>query len=1091
MNPLPITGYGPRHRLLFDGDEAKYELWEVKFLGYMRLHKLYDVITPGNDMPDEAKNADAFAELVQCLDDRSLSLVIRDATNDGRKALLILQEHYIGKGKPRIISLYTKLTSLKMESGGCLTDYVIQAETAASSLNTAGEVISDSLLTAMVLKGLPAEYKTFTTVVTQKEQKMTFTEFKVILRSFEENEKCQRTTTENDDRVMRVQPSSHKSYGANPVMKCYTCGKPGHKSFECRSAKPKGKRDKRWCDNCKSHTHNTSYCRRNDSARTVADSGGEKSDVDESQSHSFVFKVSYDPVVTCNAMKTSLLVDCGATTHIVNDRAKFVKFDDAFDPTKHVIELADGSRTNGIVMGKGNAQVLIHDVEGCQREVMLENALFIPSYKQDIFSVQAASCKGASVTFTPNTAVLKASNGTIFVIEKQGKLYFLNNTIVGDCKTHTLEEWHMIMGHCNVDDVCKLESVVKGMKITNKCEFRCDTCVQGKMCQHRSSVPDERATSPLQFVHCDLAGPIDPVAKDGFRYALSFVDDYSGITMVYFLKQKCDTTEATVRFLADTAPFGAVKRIRSDNGTVFMCKEFKSLLIKNHIKHETSAPYSPHQNGTVERGWRSLFEMARCILLEGQLAKELWAYAVMASAYIRNRCYNHRTGNTPYEAMTGHKPDLSKMHIFGTTCYAYVQNKKKLDARSEKGVFVGYDKSSPAYLVFFPDSNVVKRVRCVKFTDEFDDVVEMSDPMSDAKPQVPDTVVENEHENERNDNEGVDRRYPKRIHVRPKYLDDYETEPDVDLANSTQCNIDYCYRVENVPRSFSEANSSFEAGKWHNAMNDEITALRDNETYEITPLPEGKTVVGGRWVYAVKLGPNGEEKYKARFVAKGYSQIPDIDYHETFSPTARLTSVRMLMQLAVQGDLVVHQMDVKTAYLNAPIDCEIYVEQPEGFEQEGENDEKLVCKLHKSLYGLKQSGRNWNNMLHEYLSNEQFEQSQVDACVYTKNTNESKVAIIVWVDDIIIAASNAQLLNDVKSSLSREFKMKDLGELSWFLGIEFKCVDDCIEMSPKKYADKVLTRFGMADCKPKPTPCEIGVNKIRFDDSTELANSKN
>ena len=224
MNPLPITGYGSRHRLLFDGDEAKYELWEVKLLGYMRLHKLYDVITPGNDMPDKAKNADAFAELVQCLDDRSLSLVIRDATNDGRKALVILREHYIGKGKPRIISLYTKLTSLKMERGGCLTDYVIQA------LNTAGEVISDSLLTAMVLKGLPAEYKTFTTVVMQKEQKMTFTEFKVILRSFEENEKCQRTTTGNDDRVMRVQPSSQKSYGANPVMKCYTCGKPGHKS---------------------------------------------------------------------------------------------------------------------------------------------------------------------------------------------------------------------------------------------------------------------------------------------------------------------------------------------------------------------------------------------------------------------------------------------------------------------------------------------------------------------------------------------------------------------------------------------------------------------------------------------------------------------------------------------------------------------------------------------------------------------------------------------------------------------------------------------------------------------------------------------
>ena len=136
--------------------------------------------------------------------------------------------------------------------------------------------------------------------------------------------------------------------------------------------------------------------------------------------------------------------------------------------------------------------------------------------------------------------------------------------------------------------------------------------------------------------------------------------------------------------------------------------------------------------------------------------------------------------------------------------------------------------------------------------------------------------------------------------------------------------------------------------------------------------------MGGRWVYAVKLGPNGEEKYKARFVAKGYSQIPDVDYHETFSPTARVTSIRMLMQLVTQENLIVHQMDVKTAYLNAPIDCELYVEQPEGFKQESKNGVELVCKLQKSLYGLKQRGRNWNNMLHEYLVDEQFKQSLVD-----------------------------------------------------------------------------------------------------------------
>ena len=154
-------------------------------------------------------------------------------------------------------------------------------------------------------------------------------------------------------------------------------------------------------------------------------------------------------------------------------------------------------------------------------------------------------------------------------------------------------------------------------------------------------------------MHCDLAGPIDPVAKDGFRYALSFVDDYSGLNMVYFLKQKSDAVTATERFLADCAPYGNVKCIRSDNGGEFIREKFESVLVKNQIKHEKSAPYSPHQNGTVERAWRSLFDMARCLLLESALPKDMWAYAVMSAVYIRNRCYNPRTGKTPFEAFTG------------------------------------------------------------------------------------------------------------------------------------------------------------------------------------------------------------------------------------------------------------------------------------------------------------------------------------------------------------------------------------------------------------------------------------------------------
>ena len=149
-------------------------------------------------------------------------------------------------------------------------------------------------------------------------------------------------------------------------------------------------------------------------------------------------------------------------------------------------------------------------------------------------------------------------------------------------------------------------------------------------------------------MHTDLAGPIEPVAKDRFRYTLAFTDEYSVSVFVYFLKVKNDTTEALEKFIADIAPYGNIKGIRSDNGTDFRATDFQSLLSKNVIKHETSAPYSPHQNGTAERNWRTLFEMARCMLLESNLPKQLWTYAVMTAVVIRNRCCNRRVGQTPY-----------------------------------------------------------------------------------------------------------------------------------------------------------------------------------------------------------------------------------------------------------------------------------------------------------------------------------------------------------------------------------------------------------------------------------------------------------
>ena len=340
------TGYGgPGKCLIFDGDERKFELWQVKFMGFLRLQKLHDVVMAADPSDvDEEKNAEVFALLVQCLDDRSISLIIRESKDDGRKALEILCEHYLSKGKPKVISLYTELTSLKKSDSESVTDYMLRAETAATSLKTAGEVVSDSLLIAMLLKGLPSEFRPFSTVITQKDKALTFSEFKVALRSYEETEKSFHTKEESS--VMKVNSrftgrqvmpkyprpnqndvpvgdDANKQSTVGIGLVCYSCNKPGHKANECVFSKKK----KKYCSICKNHSHDTRVCRKKDSINSVDNSGNNHgSDQNKPRPNSsFVFNVGLDVDIldTVHEVK-GMLVDCGATTHIVTDNLNFL-----------------------------------------------------------------------------------------------------------------------------------------------------------------------------------------------------------------------------------------------------------------------------------------------------------------------------------------------------------------------------------------------------------------------------------------------------------------------------------------------------------------------------------------------------------------------------------------------------------------------------------------------------------------------------------------------------------------------------------------------------------------------------------------------
>jgi len=222
---------------------------------------------------------------------------------------------------------------------------------------------------------------------------------------------------------------------------------------------------------------------------------------------------------------------------------------------------------------------------------------------------------------------------------------------------------------------------------------------------------------------------------------------------------------------------------------------------------------------------------------------------------------------------------------------------------------------------------------------------------------------------------------------------------------------------------------------WDKAMDEEMAALDANRTWELVPLREGKKAIGCKWVYKVKHNSDGSiSRYKARLIAKGYAQTHGIDYEETFAPVAKMATVRVVITVAASKGWLLHQMDVKNAFLHGELQEEVYLDQPLGYEDISHPN--YVCKLCKALYGLKQAPRAWHDKIAESLVTIGFRMSDADHSLYVRKSDEGIVVITIYVDDLIVGGDNEKEVEHVKRLLKQKFDMKDLGELKFFLGIE-------------------------------------------------------
>ena len=240
--------------------------------------------------------------------------------------------------------------------------------------------------------------------------------------------------------------------------------------------------------------------------------------------------------------------------------------------------------------------------------------------------------------------------------------------------------------------------------------------------------------------------------------------------------------------------------------------------------------------------------------------------------------------------------------------------------------------------------------------------------------------------------------------------------------------------VEDDPINFRQALESSKSQEWINAMNKEIKSMKDNDVWDLVPLAKGVKPIGCKWIFKTKRDSKGDvERYKARFFAKGYTQKEDIYYKETFSSVSSKDSFRTIMALVAHFDLELHRMDVKTAFLNGDIDETIYMVQPENFVS---GDTKMmVCKLKKSIYGLKQASRQCYYKFHQVIISSGFEMNMVDDCTYHKFSGSKHIYLVLYVDDILLATNDIGMLHETKRFLSKKFEMKDLGDASSMLGI--------------------------------------------------------
>ncbi|MBW0568593.1 hypothetical protein O181_108308 [Austropuccinia psidii MF-1] len=556
----------------------------------------------------------------------------------------------------------------------------------------------------------------------------------------------------------------------------------------------------------------------------------------------------------------------------------------------------------------------------------------------------------------------------------------------------------------------------------------------------------EEVSQPLGCVHLNLVGPISPTTNSGFQYFLTIVDQATSFKTIRLLKLKSDSFEQSVIVKNRMECFHdqKFKTLVSDQGGGFVNAKFKNVAETYGFVHSLSPAKNPQHNGFLERANLTIIEKARCLLNGSNLPKKYCAEAIKTAAFLSNLIPTPSRNNlSPYAAWKGLPPRIPRLGAFG--CRAVIsiprsQRSWKLGHVGAEGVLLAYENENSAYQIICMSNPKIVISKHVKFEENvFPHIqgtistkeawlVPFSDPQEDTschssegssrmvdKIQEPPVVTEAIA--------GSDLVNPSRIEVigprHPTHI-----VGDVDRSNILpyqQWPNTLITSILKSPHTFNQAVNSLDKDSWLKAMNKELASINHLDVWDVVDLQPDYKLVGTMWVFWIKRDHlNNVVEYKACLCAQGFTQTPGVDFDKTYFPTGLLNSLRCLIAHTASRGLHFHQIDVKTALLNAPLAEVVYLLIPQGLDI----DQRRSClHLKKAIYGLKQAPLAWYPHLREWLLKIGFSSFILDPYAFFCSKGTA-TWLYIHMDDIAIFGED---VSTFKNEIAQEFNIKDIG----------------------------------------------------------------